>query len=48
MATQGCDQSADAGAGMAGANELAPLKQAAQYSGPKAINPGSARAEPSQ
>jgi hypothetical protein len=27
MATQGCDQSADAGAGMAGAKELAPLKQ---------------------
>lgn len=36
--------SADSGAGMAGAAQAAPLRS---HSGAKAINPGSARAEPS-
>ena len=43
MAPQGCDQSADPAAGMRGRRE-----PPARHSGGKALNPGSARAEPSQ
>jgi len=43
-APQGCDRSAVPGAGMAWAAQAAPLRS---HSGAKALNPGSARAEPS-
>ena len=42
MAPQGCDQSTGLGAGMRGRRQPPP-----RHSGRKAINPGSARAEPS-